>query len=206
MLMSLIRKAGGRRSPSNNRDGERDTQKPAPRSTQANKRLRMSEAIRTLDDGRRFDDLPLLSEKGGDNPEDESEDNITEFRGRPAKSRTEKASDTRNRRRTVEKDTNDERTLSKYLPNDISDVIGGPIEGPDDVFVPPKWLMEAIKDVYNTHTITPTDPPVRFKTDPDSLSLNKELLASHDYDMGALVRSAAGSTMDPSSEFRPVAQ
>jgi hypothetical protein len=116
----------------------------------------MSEGIGTPDDGRRFDDLPLLPEKGGDKPEDDSEDDITEFRGRPARSRTEKASDTRNRRRTVEKDSTDERTLSKYLPNDISDVIGGPIEGPDDSFVPPKWLMEAIKDVYNTHT-TPTN-------------------------------------------------
>jgi hypothetical protein len=43
-------------------------------------------------------------------------------------------------------------------------------------------------------------------TDPDSLAFNVDLLASHDYDMGALVRSAAGSTMDPSSEFRPVEQ
>jgi hypothetical protein len=120
----------------------------------------MSEGIGTPDDGRRFDDLPLLSEKGGDKSEDKSEDDITEFRGRTAKSRTEKASDTRNRRRTVEKDTNDERTLSKYLPNDISDVIGGSIDVPNDTFVPPKWLMEAIKDVFNTHTITPTDPPV----------------------------------------------
>jgi hypothetical protein len=32
------------------------------------------------------------------------------------------------------------------------------------------------------------------------------LLASHGYDMGALIHSASGSTMDPSSEFRPVAQ
>jgi hypothetical protein len=146
--MSPIRKAGGRRSPSNTREGERDTQKPAP---QANKRLRMREGIGTLDDGRRFDYLPLFSKKGGDRSEDESEDDITEVQGRPAKSRTEKASDTRNRPQTVEKDTTDERTLSKYLPTDISDVIGGPIEGPDDAFVPPEWLMEAIKGVYNTH-------------------------------------------------------
>jgi hypothetical protein len=126
-----------------------------PRLTQANKRLRMSEGIGTPDDGRRFDDLPLLSEKGGDKSEDKSEDNITEFRGRPARSRTEKASDTRNQRRTVEEDTNDERALSKHLPNDIADIIGGPIDGPDDAFVPPEWLMEAIKDVYNTHTPSP---------------------------------------------------
>jgi hypothetical protein len=166
----------------------------------------MSDGIGTPDDGRKFDDLPLLSEKGGDKSEDESEDDITEFRGRTAKSRTEKASDTRNRRRTVEKDTNDERTLSKYLPNDISDVIGGPTDGPDDAFVPPEWLMEAIKDVYNTHTITPTDPVIRFLTDPNSLAFNEELFASHGYDMEALIRSASGSTMDPSSEFRPVEQ
>jgi hypothetical protein len=66
--------------------------------------------------------------------------------------------------------------------------------------------MEAIKGVYNTHTITPTVPPVRFMTDSDSLAFNEELLAGHGYDMGALIHSASGSTMDPSSEFRPVAQ
>jgi hypothetical protein len=147
-----------------------------------------------------------LSEKGGDKSEDKSEDDITEFRGRPAKSRTEKVSDTRNRRRTVEKDTNDERTLSKYLPNDISDIIGGPIDGPVDAFMPLEWFKKAIKDVYSKHTITPTEPPVRFMTDLDSLSFNDELVASHGYDMGALVCSASGSTMDPSSEFRPVEQ
>jgi hypothetical protein len=201
MLTSPIHKAGGRRSPSNNREVEQDTQKPAP---QANKRLRMSEGIGTLGDGRRFDDLPLLSEKGGDKPEDESKDDITEFRGKPVKSMTEKALDTRNRRRTVEKDTTDERTLSKYLPTDISDVIGGPIDGPDDAFVPPEWLMEAIKNVYNTHTTIPTEPPVQFMTDPNSLSFNEEMLASHDYNMEALVRSAAGSTMDPLPNSGPL--
>jgi hypothetical protein len=43
-------------------------------------------------------------------------------------------------------------------------------------------------------------------TDTDSLTFNEELLASHNYGMGGLVRSASGSTMDPSSEFRPVEQ
>jgi hypothetical protein len=43
-------------------------------------------------------------------------------------------------------------------------------------------------------------------TDTDSLAFNEELLASHGYDMGALIHSASGSTMDPSSKFRPVAQ
>jgi hypothetical protein len=152
--MSPIRKAGGRRSPSNNRENEWGSQKPGPLLTYANKRLRLSEGIGTPDGGQRFDDLPLLSDKGGDKSEDDSEGDIMEFRGKSAKSRTEKASESRNQRRTVEKDSNDERTLSKYLPIDISDVIGGPIEGPDDVFVPPEWLMEAIKNLYNTPTIT----------------------------------------------------
>jgi hypothetical protein len=66
--------------------------------------------------------------------------------------------------------------------------------------------MEAIENVYNTHTTTPTAPPVRFQTDARSLSFNDELLASHNYDLDSLVRSASGSTMDPSSEFRPVDQ
>jgi hypothetical protein len=143
---------------------------------------------------------------GGDKSDDESEDDVTEFRRSPTKARTEKASETRNRRRTVEKNTTNGRTLSKYLPADITEVIGGSINGPDDVFAPHEWLMEAIENVYNTYTTTPTTPPVRFQTDAKRLSFNDELLASHDYDLDSLVRSASGMTMDPSSEFRHVDQ
>jgi hypothetical protein len=106
----------------------------------------------------------------------------------------------------VERVTADKRTLSKYLPADITEVIQGALSGPDDVFVPPTWLLEAIKSVYNTHTPTPTAPPVRFRTDAKSVSYNDDLLASHDYNMESLIRLATGSTMDPSSEFRPVDQ
>jgi hypothetical protein len=83
----------------------------------------MSEGIGTPEDGRRFDDLPLLSEKGGDKSEDESEDDITGFRGRPAKSRPSPGQKKLWIPETNEKDTTDERTLIKYLPNNISDVI-----------------------------------------------------------------------------------
>jgi hypothetical protein len=67
MLMSPIRKAGGQQSPSHTREGERTTEEPAPRSTWANKRPRVSGATRTLDDGREFNNLPLLTERGETN-------------------------------------------------------------------------------------------------------------------------------------------
>jgi hypothetical protein len=89
--------------------GNRTQRNQPPEAHRPTNDRRVSEAIRTLDDGREFKDLPLLTEKGGDRSDDESEDDVTEFRGRPTKSRTEKASDTRNRRRTVEKDTTDEK-------------------------------------------------------------------------------------------------
>jgi hypothetical protein len=106
----------------------------------------------------------------------------------------------------VERDTADERTLSKYLPADITNIIGGALSGPDDVFEPPTWLLEAIENVYNTHTPAPTAPPVRFRTYVKSLSYNDDLLARNDYNMESLIRSGTGSAMDPLSELRPIDQ
>jgi hypothetical protein len=160
MLMSPILKARGQRSPSNPRAGHQSTNGLDAQNPQSNKRAKASKATKTLDDGREFDDLPLLVESGDGQSDDESDNDVRDMTRTPTKSRTEKASETRNRRQIVERDTTDKRTLSKYLPTDITDVIGGALSGPDDVFVPPTWLLKAIENVYNTHTPTPTAPPV----------------------------------------------
>jgi hypothetical protein len=85
-------------------------------------------------------------------------------------------------------------------------VFCGPIVGPDDYFVPPAWLMEAVREVAGSVAPTPKGPPVVFKTDPASLERNAELMKDHDYCLGSLLRTTAGTTMDPSAEFRPIEQ
>jgi hypothetical protein len=96
MLMSLILKAGGQRSPSNPRVRQPSTNELDPQSPRANKRTKASKATRTLDDGREFNDLPLLVERVDGKSDDESDNDVTDLRRSPTKSRTEKASETRN--------------------------------------------------------------------------------------------------------------
>jgi hypothetical protein len=94
MLMSPILKAGGRRSPSNPRVRQPSTNELDTQSPRANKWAKVSKATKTLDDGREFEDLPLLVERSDGKSDDKSDGDITDMRRNPTKSRTEKASET----------------------------------------------------------------------------------------------------------------
>jgi hypothetical protein len=95
--MSPILKAGGRQSPSNPRVRQLSTNELDPQSPRANKRTKVSKATKTLNDGREFEDLPLLVERGDGKSDDESDNEVTDMRRNPTKSRTKKASETQNR-------------------------------------------------------------------------------------------------------------
>jgi hypothetical protein len=146
--------------------------------------------------GRLWGQPPLFDPKS-DSEADEDE---------PLPTRAQTKSDGRNTLRVVERDEVDEHLLSKYLPTNPDDVFCGPIVGPDDYFVPPAWLMDAVREVAGSVALTPRAPPVVFKTDPASLERNAALMKSHDYCLDSLLRTTAGTTMDPSAEFRPVEQ
>jgi hypothetical protein len=114
--------------------------------------------------------------------------------------------DRRNHRRVLERDTQDSDHLGKYLPRSPELVINDIVEGPDDAFVPPSWLLEAVREVALSSSETPKMPPVRFGTDQASLEHNAELLGQFDFDLSELLDHLADTTLGYSSEFRPVSQ
>jgi hypothetical protein len=56
--------------------------------------MKVDKAPKALDDGREFDYLPLLAKRVDGKSDDESEDDVTDLRRSPTKSKTEKASET----------------------------------------------------------------------------------------------------------------
>jgi len=61
----------------------------------------------------------------------------------------EKAADRRNRERVEQADASDQKVVCKYLPP-IEEFLPSNIPGPDDHFVPPAWLMEAIQEALES--------------------------------------------------------
>jgi hypothetical protein len=69
----------------------------------------------------------------------------------------------RNLRQVDQADEVDRSLLSKYyLPESIDEFLPSVIPGPDDSFVPPAWLMQAIEEVAKSEAPTPAAPPIRF--------------------------------------------
>jgi hypothetical protein len=46
-----------------------------------------------------------------------------------------------------------------HFPSTADEMFGPPIIGPDDVFVPPAWLLQTIQELVNTPVPTPRKPP-----------------------------------------------
>ena len=82
----------------------------------------------------------------------------------------------RNAERVAHRDNRDKELMSKYLPPSLEDVFNETVEGPDDAFRPPNWLLKAIQEVATTPVPTPKAPPIKFATDAQSLADNAELL------------------------------
>jgi hypothetical protein len=106
----------------------------------------------------------------------------------------------------TERDKADKTLLSKYLPKNLECLFKEQLQGPDDYFVPPDWLLEAILEVADSPALPPKKPPVRFATDVESLAFNEQLLAQYDYDLGALLDAHQDTTLGYGSEFRPIDQ
>jgi hypothetical protein len=111
-----------------------------------------------------------------------------------------------NDRRKQDRDNLDLSVLGKYLPKSVSEVFNEIIEGPDDGFAPPPWLMAAIKEVATVPAPTPKAPPIRFSVDSDSLEHNGRLLEEFNFDLTELLDHFADTTLGYGSEFRPTDQ
>jgi hypothetical protein len=121
-------------------------------------------------------------------------------------SKKEKIATGRNRERVERADTIDQELLSKYLPATANDFLPTTIPGPDDSFIPPAWLMTAIKDVLRSSSPVPKAPPVHFDLSDDAVRKNTELLHSCNLDMDTLLSRFQDTTLGFGSKFRPIEQ
>jgi hypothetical protein len=96
--------------------------------------------------------------------------------------------------------------MSKYLLASLDDMFYKLVEGPDDAFVPPTWLLKAVQEVASTTVSAHKAPPIKFYTDEHSLSENAELLEKFDFDIAKLLDHLADTTIGYGSAFRPVEQ
>ena len=142
-----------------------------------------------------------LGKVGKSDIEAESESEVTDGKERDGLT---KIAERRNLKRVSEADACDHRLLSKYLPATIDEFLPPVITGPDDSFVPPAWLMQAIKEVAASKVPTPLAPPIRFDLSDESVRFNSDLLKANDMDLGQFLSKHQDTTLNFGSEFRPI--
>jgi len=97
--------------------------------------------------------LPKLARVQRADVEAEAEDEVA---AETEEDKPSKLADRRNLTRVDKADEVDRNLLSKYyLPESIDEFLPNVIPGPDDNFVPPAWLMQAIEEVASTEVQTP---------------------------------------------------
>jgi hypothetical protein len=96
--------------------------------------------------------------------------------------------------------------MSKYLPSLLDDVFNELVEGPDDDFEPPSWLLQGVQEVGGTAVQPPKAPPIKFKTDNKSLADNSGLLEKSGFDIAKLLDHFSDTTIGYGSKFRPTEQ
>ena len=111
----------------------------------------------------------------------------------------------RNRDRVDQANVTDQRLTSKYLPK-IDEFLPNTIPGPDDAFIPPPWLMEAIEEVAKAKAPIPEAPPVKFDLSEEAVRFNTELLKDNELSLERLLLEQQHTTLGFGSEFRPLDQ
>jgi hypothetical protein len=115
-------------------------------------------------------------------------------------------SDLRNQERLEQANKKDSKLIGKYLPLSVSSLFSEVVQGPDDSFVPPSWLLEAVREVALAETPTPGSPAARFNISFESLEFNSGLIESYGNDFESFLADQGGTTMHYGSEFRPINQ
>ena len=115
-----------------------------------------------------------------------------------------RVADRRNLARVSKADGVDQKLLSKYLPATIDEFFFSVIPGPDDSFVPPAWLMQAIETVAASEVPTPLAPPIRFDLSDESVQFNSDLLSASNLDLEEFLAKHQDTTLNFGSEFRPI--
>jgi hypothetical protein len=117
-----------------------------------------------------------------------------------------RAAEIRNSTRISEADKKDELVLSEYLPEDIADILRGPILGPDDAFDPGDVFLKRLTEVATSSVEPPRPAPFVFETTPEALRANGELIKEYGFDLESLFHDYQDTTLGYGSEFRPLDQ
>jgi hypothetical protein len=111
----------------------------------------------------------------------------------------------RNQARLKKANRANKQTLSKYLRTD-GPFVNVTVQGPDDGFKPPNWLLTNVMAVAGMTVPTPQKPPVVFRMDEEAAQQNTNLLQEHGVDFDRFLRGQAETTMAYGSEFCPLGQ
>jgi hypothetical protein len=95
----------------------------------------------------------------------------------------------------------DTSTIGKYLPASSSDIFVDTVQGPDDNFTPPQWMLAAVAEVAALEAKSPLKPGVCFDTDPPALDFNSALLSQYDYNFSNFLAGQEGTTLAYGAEF-----
>jgi hypothetical protein len=114
--------------------------------------------------------------------------------------------DLRNYERLERANRKDADLIGKYLPSSVSDLFADVVQGPDDFFVPQRWLLDAVREVALASAPTPGAPLARFDISDDSREFNSRLIESYGNNFQEFLADQAGTTMSYGAEFRPVNQ
>jgi hypothetical protein len=112
----------------------------------------------------------------------------------------------RNEQRFKTATEEDQKILSKYLPNNTSAFLPDPILGPSDAFQAPLELLTAVAAIASTPSPTPAASPIQFDISPKNLEANTKLLEETDYDITRFLAQHQHTTLGFGSEFRPIEQ
>jgi hypothetical protein len=112
----------------------------------------------------------------------------------------------RNSDRLDKANRKDAELIGKYLPPSALSLCREVVQGPDDFFVPPSWLLSAVSEVAATEVTVPVSPTARFDVSIESLDFNSRLIESYGNDFEALLANQEGTTMSYGAKFRPPSQ
>lgn len=127
---------------------------------------------------------------------------VDQMRGNPTRLLDDQTK-TRNMRRVAKLNVRDAETISKYLPSNVVTLFPT-LHAPNDFFQPPLWLTLSVRLLNGAAMSVPEKPPFEFDTGDEAMRKNLELLREFDYDLDAISKHYANSTIGYGMEFRPV--
>ena len=98
------------------------------------------------------------------------------------------------------------RRKNQYLTPHADAFLPDVVQGTDDSFTPPPWLLKALTAIALDPVATLGKPPFRFEDSSEAAKHNACLLATRGFDVGKFLGEHQDTTLGYGCEFRPPAQ